>query len=122
METKSLRKFNTNFRKKLVEKLNKIKNKDDYITIYNIILEDIGTNFSSNVNGIFVNMNLLSDKGITNLVEFVDKKTNINNNNNKIVYKSYKFDEVDSITEIGHKLSNQDKTIIKKIRNNVLIE
>ena len=120
MEQKSSRKFNTEFRKKLLAKFEKIKNKDDLVEIYNIIVDDIGNNFSSNRNGIFINMNILSDKCIKNLVEFLEEKNNLNNNQSdtdKINYKSYKFDDVELISEMGHKLSNQEKNIIKRIRN-----
>jgi 23S rRNA maturation mini-RNase III len=65
-------------------------------------------------------MNILSDKCIKNLVEFLEEKNNSNNNQSdteKINYKSYKFDDVELISEMGHKLSNQEKNIIKRIRN-----
>ncbi len=124
MESEGSRKYNSQFRKKLVSKFEKIKSKSDQIELYNIIVEDIGNNFSSNRNGIFVNMNLLSDKCIDNLLEFMEDKLNCNmtqTETDKINYKSYKFDEVEIISEMGHKLSNQEKNIIKRIRNKVTI-
>lgn len=117
------RKYNTYFRKKLVTRFEKINNKEDFITIYNMIIDDIGNNFSSNRNGIFININLLSDSCIDKLIEFIDEKTNYSltqSENEKNVYKSYKFDDVDAITELGHKLSSQEKTIIRRIRNNTI--
>lgn len=78
MELKSSRKYNTDFRKKLVAKFENIKNKCNYFEIYDIIIDDIGNNFSSNRNGIFINMNLLSDKCIKRLIEFIDDKFNLN--------------------------------------------
>lgn len=124
MESLGSRKYNSQFRKKLVSKFEKIKDKNDYIDIYNIIVEDIGTNFSSNRNGIFFNMNLLSDQCIENLIQYIEDKLNCNitqTDTEKINYKSYKFDEVEIISEMGHKLSNQEKNIIKRIRNKVSI-
>jgi len=124
MESVCSRKYNSQFRKKLVSKFEKIKEKSDYINIYNIIVEDIGFNFSSNRNGIFFNMNLLSDQCIENLIQFIEDKLNYNitqTDTEKINYKSYKFDEVEIISEMGHKLSNQEKNIIKRIRNKVSI-
>ena len=124
MESLGSRKYNSQFRKKLVSKFEKIKDKNDYIDIYNIIVEDIGTNFSSNRNGIFFNMNLLSDQCIENLIQFIEDKLNCNitqTDTEKINYKSYKFDEVEIISEMGHKLSNQEKNIIKRIRNKVSV-
>jgi len=61
------RKYDSNYRKKLINKINKLKNKEYYIDIYNIIISDIGTNFSSNINGLFLNANLLSNKCIEEL-------------------------------------------------------
>ena len=120
MESKGSRKYNSQFRKKLVSKFDKIKDKSDYIDIYNIITEDIGNNFSSNRNGIFINMNILSSQCIENLVQLMEEKLDCNmtqTDTEKINYKSYKFDEVEIISEMGHKLSNQEKNIIKRIRD-----
>jgi hypothetical protein len=124
MESVGSRKYNSQFRKKLVSKFEKIKDRNDYIDIYNIIIDDIGTNFSSNRNGIFFNMNLLSDQCIENLIQFIEDRLNCNmtqTDTEKINYKSYKFDEVEIISEMGHKLSNQEKNIIKRIRNKISI-
>lgn len=122
MEQKSSRKYNTEFRKKLVAKFEKIKTKNDCIEIYNIICEDIGTNFSSNRNGIFINMNLLSDKCIIKLVDFLEDKLNLaitQSETEKINYKTYKIDDVELISEMGYRLSNQEKSIIKRFRHKV---
>jgi hypothetical protein len=124
MESKGSRKYNSQFRKKLISKFEKIKDKNDYIDIYNIITEDIGNNYSSNRNGIFINMNILSNKCIEKLVDLVEEKLNYNmslTDTEKINYKSYKFDDIEIISEMGHKLSNQEKNIIKRIRNKVSI-
>jgi hypothetical protein len=119
---KKTRKYNTDFRKKLVSKFDKIKERSDMHTIYNIISKDIGTNFSSNRNGIFINMNILSDECIDKLVEYIDdKNTSSLTMSDKVNYKSYKFDEIDIISESGQKLSNQEKNIIKRIRNKITI-
>jgi hypothetical protein len=119
---KKPRKYNTDFRKKLVSKFDKIKDRSDLHNIYNIITKDIGTNFSSNRNGIFINMNIISDNCIDNLVEYLEEKnTSSLTMSDKVNYKSYKFDEIDIISETGQKLSNQEKNIIKRIRNKIII-
>ena len=116
---KSDRKYNSNYRKKIVGKIGKISNKSDLIDIFYIINEDIGPLFSSNSNGIFINANILSDNCIDKLIEFLDDKLGTLNTETeqKINYKIYKSDEIESISEMGHKLSNQEKSIIKRIRN-----
>ena len=116
------RKFNTEYRKKLVARMEKIlvKNKSDSLEIYNFINEDIGTNFSTNRNGIFINMNILSDKCINKIVSFMDDKhtTSITmSESEKPSFKVYPIDEIEYMPEIGQKLSNVEKHIIKRIRN-----
>ena len=116
------RKYNTENRKKLIEKINIIENKDNLIDIYNIIIEDIDTNYSINSNGIFININLLSDNCITNIYNYINDinitnnitntTNNINSDNNNSV--CYKLEDVDMIYNLGHKLSNYEKIIIKR--------
>jgi len=120
MEINTSRKYNSIFRKKLVNKFEKIKSKSELLDIYNIIIEDIGTDFSTNQNGIFVNMNILSDNCIKKLINYIEDKININTSQTdteKVNYKTYKSDEVENISESGIKLSNQEKNIIKRIRD-----
>jgi hypothetical protein len=112
------RKYNNDFRKKLITKFNKLKNKIDYIDLYNIIYEDIGNNYSSNMNGLFINMNILSNNCIDKLNNFINSKLNvITIQNDEPNYISYKLDDVEIISEKVHKLSNQEKNIIKRIRD-----
>jgi hypothetical protein len=120
MEINVSRKYNSVFRKKLVSKFEKIKSKSELLDIYNIIIEDIGTDFSTNQNGIFINMNILSDLCIKKLVDYIDDKINLTTSQTdteKVNYKTYKLDEVENILETGIKLSNQEKNIIKRIRD-----
>ena len=120
MEINISRKYNSTFRKKLVNKFEKIKSKSELLDIYNIIVEDIGTDFSTNQNGIFINMNILSDICINKLVDYIEDKISMSStqtDTEKVNYKTYKLDEVENISESGIKLSNQEKNIIKRIRN-----
>jgi hypothetical protein len=122
MEHKNSRKFNTESRKKTVSKIEKLKDKSDYINVYNIILEDIGTNFSSNRNGLFINLNLVSDNCINKLLDFLEEKVSYTisqTDTDKLNYNSYKMDDMEMISKMGHKLSNQEKNIIKRSRNKV---
>ena len=73
MEIKKNRKYNSSFRKKLLTKLEYFQDKNDLIDIYNIIFIDIGNNISSNINGIFINLNMLSDLCIDNLLIKLNK-------------------------------------------------
>jgi hypothetical protein len=119
----SQRIFNTEYRKKLISKIENITDKNILIVIYNIIIEDIGNNYSSNRNGIFININLLLDNTIDKINTIVEENINININNlseiksEKIDCKIYQYDEIELLSEFGHKLSNQEKSIIKRIRS-----
>ena len=122
MEHKSSRKYNNEFRKKLITRINKLINKNDYIELYNIIYNDIGNNYSSNMNGLFINMNILSNKCIDNLYCYINNKLNsMSIQHEEPNYISYKLDDVEIISEKVHKLSNQEKNIIKRIRDNNFI-
>lgn len=112
-ETKQ-RKYNSEFRKKLVLKMNKIKNKNDFIHIFNIIEQEVGKDFSVNKNGIFFNVNSLTDHTIYKINEFLSSIFDSNNTEteSKIIYSSNENDIMDTHTP---KLSNQEKQIVKKI-------
>jgi hypothetical protein len=115
----SKRKYNTDFRKKIINKLEYIKDKTFLLKIYSIIISDIGNNFSSNINGIFINMNIVSNTCIDNLINLIDdiNKTYILYNNNELTNLNiYKLDDAEVLSELGHKLSNQEKNIIKRIK------
>ena len=64
-------KYNNDFKKKLVSKLEALKDKDDYVNIFNIISSD---DYSSNSNGIFYNANTFNDAIIDELVDYLNKK------------------------------------------------
>ena len=116
MESSKTRIYNTNYRKKLISKIERLNNKNDYINIYNLINEDIN-DISSNRNGFFININLLTDKCIENIEKYLNEKcSSTNSESEKINYKITKF-ENDNLEKDSHKLSNQDKNIIKRIRN-----
>lgn len=114
---KSSRIFNTIFRKKLITKIEKLKDINYYIDIFNLIKYDIKDNYSSNRNGIFININLLSDNTIELLNFYLENKLN-EIQVEKLSYKSYSTNDIDSNYNCGHKLSKQDKHIIKNIATN----
>lgn len=85
--------YNTYYRKKLISKIDKLKDKNDYTIIYSLIVDDIGNNFSSNRNGIFINMNLLSDNCICEINKYISNKyddistQNVNSINSDFIYE-----------------------------------
>jgi len=120
METISnTRKYTSSVRRNIVQKISKLKDKKDFVNIYNIIQTEIGKDLSINRNGIFFNINLLSDNCITNLNNYLNDLNDCNTvteSDNKIKYKSYNTNETENINKLGQKLSNQEKSILKKIQ------
>ena len=74
---KSKRLFNSDFRKKLLAKCQKM-NKAQMVDLYNIILND-NKSCSSNKNGVYINLNQLTDFCIDKIVKFINDESLINN-------------------------------------------
>ena len=120
MEQKSSRKYNSVYRNNLKQKMSKLTNKDDFIKIYKMISTELGNNISTNRNGMYFNFNLLSDKTIENITQFInqviDSDTTSTTEHTKMTYETYnKESHIENLISL-HKLSNQEKSIIKKYR------
>jgi len=77
-EKRKPRKYSAEFRKNIVMKISKLKLKKDFIKIYNIINKELGSNISINRNGIFFNINILSDDCIEELCDMFKDSSNTN--------------------------------------------
>ena len=112
-------------KKKMVYRIEQIKNKKYYIKLFKIINKD-NIKFTDNCNGIFINMNSLSDESLIKINNFLDlinktKNTIDNdtiNSSNDVDYKPYSHDEFSDYKSYGPKLSNYEKNIIKRNRYN----
>jgi hypothetical protein len=102
-------KYNNDFKKKLVSKLEAFKDKADFVNIFNIISSD---DYSSNSNGIFYNLNDFSDEVIEKLVDYLNEnKDEKEKEKEQVVYTTY-------CNENGiFKVSNQDKQIMNNMKN-----
>ena len=117
MENLNERKFNSLYRRKLVNKINKLKEKKDFVTIFNIIQFELGKDISINRNGIFFNINALSNSVIEKIESFLNTISEIvTESDTKIKYQPYSVDELENVNKLGPKLSNQEKSIIKKFQ------
>lgn len=121
-ENKSSRKYNSYKRKKISEKIKKLKSKNDLIEIFKIVTRDIGENYSQNKSGIYFNLNILSDDAIDEIINvihnFETSETQSEVKEDKIKYTSYSENEMDIYNSLGPRLSNQEKSILKKFKNN----
>ena len=117
MENSNERKFNSLYRRKIVNKINRLKEKKDFVTIFNIIQFELGKDISINRNGIFFNINALSNSVIEKIESFLNTITEIvTESDTKIKYQPYSVDELENVNKLGPKLSNQEKSIIKKFQ------
>ena len=115
---KTPRIYNSLYRKNLKEKITKLNNKKDYKFIYGLISKELESKFSVNKNGVYFNINLLSDECIKELSDYISDKneTETTTEISKIKYETYyKENENDLEFSYGTKFSNQEKTILKKL-------
>jgi len=100
-------KYNNDFKKKLVSKLEEFKEKSDLVNIFNIISSD---DYSSNSNGIFYNLNAFSDEVIEKLIDYLNENKLEKEQPEQVVYTTY-------CNENGlFKVSNQDKQIMQNMK------
>jgi hypothetical protein len=106
--------FTHNEKKILASKIENITNKKDYKEIFKIIYEN-NCNYINNDNGVYINLNILSDEILIKIRNFLDI---IDNNKNIIPtpkeYIPYNSDDNSS----DMKLSMQEKNLLKKFKNN----
>ena len=124
-DKKSSRKYDSIFRKKLLEKIKLIKNKKVLFNILNIVKSESEDGYSQNKSGIYFNLNVLEDNSveeISNIVNLFDSNNDIDSVeeslSDKITYKQYSgLDNIEQYDSIGARLSNQEKSILKKFKN-----
>jgi hypothetical protein len=123
MEEKTLttRKYNSNSRRKILDKIKTIKSNEELVDIFKIVNRDIGNDYSENNSGIYFNMNLLSDDAINEILELLQvntiSETAIEPTDDKLIYKTYSENNIEGYNSIGPRLSNQEKSILKQSKN-----
>jgi hypothetical protein len=110
--------FNSNFRKNLKDKISKLNNRKEYLHIYNLISKELESKFSVNKNGVYFNINLLSDECIKEISNYISDKYDSETTSevSKIKYETYYKENENNIDiSYGTKFSNQEKSILKKL-------
>lgn len=118
-ETKKTREFNLEFRKKLNKKIEKIDNKVILTKIFDIVKEDKLSSYTENNNGIYFNINALSDKSIHKITNLINKYFDSFDNTEselKITYTKVEYDD-DLTIDTNNHLNNQEKHILKKLKS-----
>lgn len=107
-------------KEKIFKYIKKIKDTDFYKKIYNIIKDT--EKYTKNKNGIFLDVNKLTEKSTNSILLLIDNIKQENNidstTEDSITYKPYSKDSYEqNVESLGgvKKLNNFEKNIIKKI-------
>ena len=80
--------------------------------------KELKDNFTENNNGIFFNINKLSNESIEKILKILDKFSSNNLSSElKIDYSQYSVDNLSLSDFSKHRLSNKEKNILKKKLN-----
>ncbi len=125
-------KYSYKYKKKIADRINKIKNKKDFVKIFEIIQSDKSdkkNQITENNNGLFLLFHNLKDETYVEIEKYLKilnkkrryYKDSVNSEDiasNTDLYKPYAIDEFPSQKGISPKLkySNKEKNIIKKKR------
>jgi hypothetical protein len=112
---KKKRKYDSKYRKKISEKFNKINDKEILLKLYKIIRKDLKNKISKNNNGVFFDMNKLTDNCIQEISDILNDNIDITTSEIKLSYIPYSSQKYNS--EEG--LSNKDKNILKKCKKTI---
>ena len=107
------RKYDSKYRKKIADKFKRVTDKNILIEIYKIIKRDLKNKISKNNNGIFFDMNKLSDICLEQISTILEDITETETNEIKLSYIPYSSQNETS--ENG--LSNKEKNILKKCKS-----
>jgi hypothetical protein len=107
-------KYNSDFRKRLVAKIENLNDTNHYTNIFHI-LDNAGVKYNYNSNGVFLNMSKLPDSAILAVIKYLNQIENPNLKNSKENYEYVPYTKDDIYNKIpGPKLSNLEKRIIKR--------
>lgn len=107
------RKYDSKYRKNIAGKFKRVTDKNILFEIYKIIKKDLKNKISKNNNGIFFDMNKLSDKCIEKITKIVEE--NIDTEINEIKFSYIPYSSQNENSENG--LSSKEKNILKKCKN-----
>jgi len=111
-----IKSYNTHDKKIIASRIEQIKNKKIYVKLFSIIYVD-NNDFTSNTNGVFLNINNLQDKTLTKIEKLLDTydniKTNKNTNNkwNMLLQSQYNMQNTQHVDD---KYTNHEKLFLKR--------
>ena len=106
-------KYSHDDRKYIAQSIENLKNAEDYVAIFEILMSDDPDCYNQNGNGVFLNVSVLSDKTLSKIKKYLDKIKKSNAVESET--------DIDIIPNTGslkndrqYKLSNYEKNIIKQ--------
>ncbi len=118
-EKDDIKKFSHYEKKKIVYKIEQLKQKKHFVKLFKIINKETN-NYTQNKNGIFININNLSQKTLEQinifLLKLEEEDDIIDSTTSSIGYQPYSMDEFSDYKSYGPKLTNHEKNIIKRNR------
>jgi hypothetical protein len=115
-------KYTRDERKHIAELIENLKDNEDYIAIFEILMDDNTSTYTQNSNGVFLNLSSVKDETLDKISRYLKKITKKKNNQIEM--------DIDVIPNVNtqkhnrtYKLSNFEKNIlkqrnIKKVLNN----
>jgi len=107
-------KYSREDRKYIVERIENLKNDDDYIAIFDILTNDPANIYTRNSNATFVNLSVLNDTTLDKISKYLKK---INDNKLSEINVDTDIIPITSTTQCAdrtYKLSNYEQNIIKQ--------
>jgi hypothetical protein len=97
-------------RKQIVRNIESLKNEKDYLAIFEILNEDENNSYTSNSNGIFLNISLVSDDTLDKVTKYLNK----HNKKNKMEIELDIIPRYPMKSEKAYKHSTYEKNILKQ--------
>ncbi|AAV50647.1 hypothetical protein [Acanthamoeba castellanii mimivirus] len=106
-------KYSRDDRKHIAESIENLKNDEDYVAIFEILMDDESNSYTENSNGVFLNLSTVSDTTLDRISKYLNK---INTQKNKHIEVDTDIIPtlINNKNERTYKLSNYEKNIIKQ--------
>jgi hypothetical protein len=114
--------YNSEYRRNLSEKISLINDDKLYFKLFNELKNQKDFKYSRNKNGIFFDINKLSDNTIIIIKNFIDNNDiqsikNINTETEKLEFIQYSTEEFSKLNEKGNRLNNIEKNLLRVYKN-----
>lgn len=106
-------KYSHDDKKHIAELIENLKNHEDYIAIFEILMQDASNSYTINNNGVFLNLATVSDNTLTKIKKCLRNINRVKNNEIEIDVDVIPINSVQK-TSRAYKLSNYEKNIIKQ--------